>query len=95
MIFHDGNEFPALGDKFVVCAYGENSIYALAINDTGGLGDELYVRLPELRGHLIAISKSPTGHIFLGGESIYRLVSIGSIREVLTYFANAMSNNST
>ena len=95
MIFYDGNKFPALRDKFVVCAYGENSIYALAINDTGGLVDELDVRLPDLRGHLIAISKSPTGDIFLGGESIYRLVSIGSNREVLTYFVDAMGNNST
>jgi hypothetical protein len=95
MIFYDGNKFPALGDKFVVCAYGENSIYALLINDTGGLGDELEVRLPDLRGHLIAVSKSPTGDIFLGGESIYRLISIGSNREVLTYFVNAMGNNIT
>lgn len=95
MIFYDGNKFPALRDKFVVCAYGENSIYALAINDTGGLGDELDIRLPDLRGHLIAIAKSPTGDIFLGGESIYKLISIGSNREVLTYFVNAISNNST
>ena len=64
------------------------------MKDTGGLRNELDVRLPGLSGHLIAISKSPNGDIFLGGESIYKLVSIGSNREALTYFVNALGNNS-
>src|SRR5207247_1538219 len=92
-IFYDGNIFPALKDKFLIASYSENSIYALTLNSTGSITEELAIRLPEARGHLIAIAKAPNGDVYLGGENIYKLASLDNTRNILTYFIELLNKN--
>ena len=68
-IFYDGNKFPPLKDKFLIISAIENSIYALTVNSSGVLTEELAIRLPEVRGHIIAIAKAQNGDIYLGGRN--------------------------
>ncbi len=75
-VYYDGNKFPALKNKFLVVSYGERSIYSLSINKSGSIVEEVAIRLPEVRGHIISIAKAPNGDLYVGGESIYKLVSI-------------------
>ena len=71
----------------------ENSIYALTLNSTGSISEELAIRLPELRGHLIAIAGAPNGDIYLAGENIYKVASLDNTRNILTYFIDLLSKN--
>ena len=65
----------------------------LHLTDTGNLIEEVSIRLPEVRGHIISIAKSPNGEIYLGGENIYKLVSIDNSKDIPTYFIEANSKN--
>ena len=75
-LFYDDNKFPSLKGKFLVVSYAESAIHGLAFNNTEDLDEEIIVRLPEVRGHIASIAKSPTGDLYVGGENIYKLVSI-------------------
>jgi glucose/arabinose dehydrogenase len=88
-----GNNIPALKDKFLFVANGERSIYAIALNSNGSIREELAVRLPEARGHLVSIAKSPEGDIYIGGENLFKLKSIDMNRKKLTYFINVISTS--
>lgn len=90
-IFYDQNKFPALKGKFLVVSYAERSIYAITLNSNGSISEELAIRLPGTRGHLVSIAQSPEGDIFIGGENLYRLESIERNRNKLTYFVNVVS----
>ena len=75
-------------------SYGETSIYSLSINKTGSIVQEVGIRLPEVRGHIISIAKAPNGEIYIGGEKIYKLASLDNNRiRPLTYFIEAVSKN--
>jgi glucose/arabinose dehydrogenase len=89
-IFYDENKFPALKGKFLIVSYGERSIYAIGLNGNGSISEELVIRLPETRGHLVAIAQSPEGDIYIGGENVYKLQSIERNRNKLTYFINVL-----
>lgn len=89
-IFYDENKFPALKGKFLVVSYGERSIYAIGLNSNGSISEELAIRLPETRGHLVSIAQSPEGDIYVGGENLYKLQSIERNRNKLTYFINVL-----
>jgi hypothetical protein len=93
MIFYDDNHFRNLKNMFLVTSYGEGSIYALSFNETRMLVEEVAIRLPEVRGHIISIAKTPNGAIYLAGENIYKLISIDEKRQPLTYFINAVINS--
>ena len=93
MLFYDDNKFPSLKGKFLVVSYAESVLRGLAFNSTGNLVEEVSVRLPEVRGHIISIAKSPNGDIYLGGENIYKLVSIDNSKDIPTYFIEANSKN--
>ena len=90
-IFYDQNKFPALKGKFLVVSYAERSIYAITLNSNGSISEELAIRLPGIRGHLVSIVQSPEGDIFIGGENLYKLESIERNRNKLTYFVNVVS----
>jgi glucose/arabinose dehydrogenase len=90
-IFYDQNKFPALKGKFLVVSYAERSIYAITLNSNGSISEELAIRLPGTRGHLVSIAQSPEGDIFIGGENLYKLESIERNRNKLTYFVNVVS----
>jgi hypothetical protein len=92
-IFYDGNKFPALKGKFLIVSSSESSIYVLTLNSTGSITEELAISLPEVRGHLIAIAKAPDGDIYLGGENIYKLISLENTRNILTYFIGLTGSN--
>ena len=93
VLFYDDNKFPSLKGKFLVVSYAESVLRGLAFNSTGNLIEEVSVRLPEVRGHIISIAKSPNGDIYLGGENIYKLVSIDNSKDIPTYFIEANSKN--
>ena len=65
-----GDRFQILKGKFLFVSYGEASIYALSINKTGNITEEIAIRLPDIQGHLISTAKSPAGEIYIGGEKI-------------------------
>ena len=90
-IFYDQNKFPTLKGKFLVVSYAERSIYAITLNSNGSISEELAIRLPGTRGHLVSIAQSPEGDIFIGGENLYKLESIERNRNKLTYFVNVVS----
>jgi glucose/arabinose dehydrogenase len=89
-IFYDENKFPALKGKFLIVSYGERSIYAIGLNSNRSISEELAIRLPETRGHLVSIAQSPEGDIYIGGENLYKLQSIERNRNKLTYFINVL-----
>lgn len=91
MLFYDDNKFPSLKAKFLVVSYAEPVLRGLAFNNTGNLIEEVSVRLPEVRGHIASIAKAPGGDIYIGGENIYKLVSIDKIKP--TYYIEANSKN--
>jgi glucose/arabinose dehydrogenase len=93
MIFYDDNRFRGLKDMFLVTSYGEGSIYALSLNKTGHLLEEVAIRLPEVRGHINSIAKAPNGDIYIAGENMYKLISIDDNQPTLTYFIDTVSNN--
>ena len=93
VLFYDDNKFPSLKGKFLVVSYAESVLRGLAFNNTGNLIEEVSVRLPEVRGHIASIAKSPNGDIYLGGENIYKLVSIDNSKDIPTYFIEANSKN--
>ena len=90
-IFYDQNKFPALKGKFLVVSYAEWSIYAITLNSNGSISEELAIRLPGIRGHLVSIAQSPDGDILIGGENLYKLESIDRNRNKLTYFVTIVS----
>jgi len=91
-IFYDQNKFPALKGKYLVVSYAERSIYAITLNSNGSISEELAIRLPGTRGHLVSIAKSPEGDIYVGGENLYKLDSIDRNRNKLTYFVSVDSS---
>ena len=92
MLFYDDNKFPSLKGKFLVVSYAESVLRGLAFNNTGNLIEEIIVRLPEVRGHITSIAKAPNGDLYIGGENIYKLVSIDNTKDP-TYFIEANSKN--
>ena len=72
-------------------SYAERSIYAITLNSNGSISEELAIRLPGTRGHLVSIAQTPEGDIFIGGENLYKLESIERNRNKLTYFVNVVS----
>jgi hypothetical protein len=92
MVSYDGNSFRDLRGMFLVTSYGEGSIYAFSINETGSIVEEIAIRLPEVHGHIVAIANSPNGDIYLAGENMYKLVSIDSVRPTSLYFIDIISN---
>ena len=68
-------------------------LHGLAFNNTGNLIEEVSVRLPEVRGHIASIAKAPSGDIYIGGENIYKLVSIDNIKDIPSYYIEANSKN--
>jgi glucose/arabinose dehydrogenase len=93
IIFYDDNHFRDLKDMFLVTSYGEGSIYALSLNKTGHLLEEVAIRLPEVRGHIISIAKAPNGAIYIAGENMYKLISIDDNQPTLTYFIDTVTDN--
>jgi glucose/arabinose dehydrogenase len=91
-IFYDSNRFSQLKGLFLLPSYAEGSIYALSINKTGNLVEEIAIRLPEVRGHIVAIAQGPDGEIYLAGENIYKLISLDDIRPTPRYFIEAVKN---
>ena len=69
-LYYDGNKFPYLRGKFLIASYGEGSIYALSLNKTGSVVEEIAIRLPEIQDHVISIAKAPGGDLYIGGEKI-------------------------
>ena len=70
-IFYDQNKFPALKGKFLVVSYAERSIHAITLNSNGSISDELAIRLPGTRGHLVSIAQTPErGHFLWWRESV-------------------------
>jgi glucose/arabinose dehydrogenase len=93
VLFYDDNKFPSLKGKFLVVSYAESVLRGLAFNNTGNLLEEVTVRLPEIRGHIASIAKTPSGDLYIGGENIYKLVSIDNSKDIPTYFIEANSKN--
>jgi len=75
VIFFEGNKYPILDGKFVFGTY-TGKIYALGIhNDT--VDSETVVNLGFYPFNpVVALAKSPTGDIYFGGYSLFKLDSL-------------------
>jgi hypothetical protein len=62
------------------------------VNKTGNLVEEIVIRLPEVRGHIMAIAQGPDGEIYLAGENMYKLISLDDIRPTSRYFIETVRN---
>ncbi|MGA8842954.1 MAG: hypothetical protein WB511_05160 [Nitrososphaeraceae archaeon] len=50
--------------------------------------------MPEIQGHIISIAKAPDGDIYIGGENIYKLISIDRNRITpSTFFIDAVTKD--
>jgi glucose/arabinose dehydrogenase len=74
-IFYDANKFVKLKDKLLFGSYNQGFIYALGLNRTGSVTDELAIQFP-YDDNVDSIVQSPSGDIYFGGYNIYRLSSI-------------------
>jgi hypothetical protein len=71
------------------------TITALSINKTGDLVEEVAIRLPEVRGHIILIAKASDGEIYIAGKNMYKLVSIENVPAALIYFVDIVRDNNS
>jgi glucose/arabinose dehydrogenase len=95
-IFYDGDKFPELKDKLLFGSYNEGFIYALGLNETGSVTDELAIEFPyDDNVDSIVQSPSPSGDIYFGGYNIYKVSSINMENpEQTMYFIQISHNNS-
>lgn len=73
-IYYTGDKFPSLKDKFLVASF-TGDIYALQIDETSKrIVEEYYIDLENYPFEpAIGIAQSPSGDVYFGGYSIYKL----------------------
>lgn len=75
-IFYDSNKFAQLKDKLLFGSYNKGFIYALGLNKSNSITDELAINVREIDDNIIALAQSPSGDLYFGGYNIYKLTSI-------------------
>jgi len=86
-IFYDGDKFNTLDEKFLFGSYNEASIYAIGLDKSDAVTDEMAIFFPSIVENIISIAQSPSGDIYFGGYNIYKLKSISTAEEKQgTYF---------
>ena len=75
-IFYDSNKFPQLKDKLLFGSYNKGFIYALTLNKSNSVTDEMAINFMEIDDNIIALAQSPSGDLYFGGYNIYKLASI-------------------
>jgi hypothetical protein len=70
------DRFMLLKNKFLFGSYNQGSIYALGLNSTHFVSDEIVINSPEIVENIISIAQSPSGDIYFGGYNIYKLTLI-------------------
>lgn len=94
-IFYDGNRFVKLKDKLLFGSYNQGFIYALGLNSTEFVTDELAIEFP-YDDKVDSIAQSPSGDIYFGGYKIYRVKSINQDQpQELIHFIELSSNSAT
>ena len=74
-IFYSGSKFPDLKNKLLFGSYNQGYIYAIGLNATGSVTDELSIEFP-YDDNVDSIAQSPAGDIYFGGYNIYKVSSI-------------------
>lgn len=86
-IFYDGEKFKVVNDKFLFGSYNEGSIYAIGLNKSHAVADEMAISFPSIVENIISLAQSPRGDIYFGGYNIYKLKSISAAEQKQgTYF---------
>ena len=75
-IFYDSNKFPQLKDKLLFGSYNQGFIYALKLNKSNSVTDEMAINFMNIDDNIIALAQSPSGDLYFGGYNIYKLASI-------------------
>jgi hypothetical protein len=94
-IFYDGNRFVKLKDKLLFGSYNQGFIYALGLNSTEFVTDELAIEFP-YDDKVDSIAQSPSGDIYFGGYKIFRVKSINQDQPLeLVHFVELSSKSAT
>ena len=75
-VFYNADAYPALKGMFLVGSYNRGELFALKLDDDGKhVREAVEIKLPAnlLVDPITSIAVSPTGQIYLGGHSIYKI----------------------
>ena len=75
-IFYDSKKFSQLNEKLLFGSYNKGFIYALKLNKSNSITDEMAINVREIDDNIIALAASPSGDLYFGGYNIYKLASI-------------------
>jgi glucose/arabinose dehydrogenase len=86
LIYYTGDKFPELKGMFVIGSYNSPRIFALKLDDRGEKVIHELDLIPDygVRSNM-AIAQSPTGDIYVGGHTIFKLTSIGPDRSQIVF----------
>ena len=68
--------FLSLEDKLIFGSYNQGFIYALKLNKSNSVTDEMAINFMNIDDNIIALAQSPSGDLYFGGYNIYKLASI-------------------
>jgi len=78
MVYYDGDKFPDLKGMFVIGSYNSPRVFAIKLDDRGETVARELDLIPDYGVRsMMAIAQSPSGDIYLGGHTIFKLSSIG------------------
>ena len=77
-IFYDASKFPDLREKFVIASYNDGNLRAMKIYPNQTINELVISASHDILDNIAAIAQSPSGDIYYGGYSIYKLESIKS-----------------
>ena len=77
-IFYDASKFPDLRGKFVIASYNDGNLRAMKVYQNQTINELVISVTHDILDNISAIAQSPSGDIYYGGYSIYKLESVKS-----------------
>ena len=77
-IFYDASKFPDLRGKFVIASYNDGNLRAMKVYQNQTINELVISVTHDILDNIAAIAQSPSGDIYYGGYSIYKLESVKS-----------------
>jgi hypothetical protein len=77
-IFYDASRFPDLRGKFVIASYDDGNLRAMKVYQNQTINELVISVTHDILDSIAAIAQSPSGDIYYGGYSIYKLESVKS-----------------
>lgn len=77
-IYYDASKFPDLRGKFVIASYNDGNLRAMKVYQNQTINELVISVTHDILDNIAAVAQSPSGDIYYGGYSIYKLESIKS-----------------